>query len=43
LQENKFGEQLSFSINSSVKPTFAKISELTQTEAQVDLNTSWME
>ncbi len=43
LKENDFGEQLSFSINSSIKPSFAQVSELTQTQEQLDLNTSRME
>ena len=43
LRDNNFADQLSFSINSSVKPSFAQISELTQTQEQLDLNTSRME
>ena len=43
LKENNFGEQLSFSINSSVKPSFPQTSELTQIQEQLDLNTSRME
>ncbi len=43
LKDNDFGEQLSFSINNSAKPSFAQVSELTQTQEQLDLNTSRME
>ena len=43
LKENNFGEQLSFSLNSSIKPTFAQASDLSKKQEQTDLNTSWME
>ncbi|HKL43688.1 MAG TPA: hypothetical protein VJ892_00220 [Candidatus Absconditabacterales bacterium] len=43
LKENNFGEQLSFSINSTTKPPFSEESELTQTQEQIDYNTTLME
>lgn len=42
-KDNNFAEQLSFSLNSTTKPTFPQVSELTQTQEQIDTNTSWME
>ncbi len=43
LKENSFWEQLSFSINSTTKPPFSEESELTQTQEQIDYNTTLME
>ncbi len=43
LKENNFWEQLSFSINSTTKPPFSEESELTQTQEQIDYNTTLME
>ena len=43
LKDNKFGEQLSFSLNSSIKPVVSEESVLAQTQEQIDLNTSLME
>lgn len=43
LKDNKFWEQLSFSLNSTTKPVFSEISELTQTQEQLDYNTTLME
>lgn len=42
-KDNNFADQLSFSVNSTTKPVFSQVSELTQRQEQIDLNTSWME
>ncbi len=42
LKDNSFGEQLSFSLNSTTKPTFSEVSDSTQIQEQTDMNTSWM-
>gem|GEM_PF-3515256 len=42
LKKNNFADQLSFSINSTKKPVFSQESELTQTEEQIEFNTSLM-
>jgi hypothetical protein len=42
-KDNKFGEQLSFTMNSTTKSVVMNKSELTKTEEQVEFNTSLME
>lgn len=42
-KNNKFGEQLSFSMNSTTKAVVSNESELTKTEKQIEFNTSLME
>lgn len=42
-KENNFGEQMSFTLNSTTKPVVSKTSELTKEDAQINTNTIWME
>jgi hypothetical protein len=42
-KENNFGEQISFTLNSTTKSVVSKTSELTKEDAQINTNTTWME